>query len=85
MANADPLLELAYLIKDTGAKVVFAVKETLEIVLRTVKNLGLPVSIVYLASLEKSSKNGVKTMGDLLDFGEMDWERLTTEEQVKGR
>lgn len=83
--NSKHGLELSYQIKDTGAKAVFAVEETLELVLQCVKKLGLSKSIVYLVSLEKGPKNGVRTLGDLLEFGEMDWERLTTEEAMHNR
>ncbi|EJD02554.1 acetyl-CoA synthetase-like protein [Fomitiporia mediterranea MF3/22] len=77
--------ELSYQIKDTGAKAIFAVQETLDLVLNCVDALGLPRSMVYLITLEKSSEKGVRTLGNLLDFGEMDWERLTTEEAMRSR
>lgn len=81
--NLSP--ELSYQISDTGAKAILAVEETLDNVLRCVKSLGLPTSMVFLISLEKGPKSGVRTLGDLLQYGEMEWERMSTEAEMHNR
>ena len=77
--------ELAYQIKDTGSKVILAGKETLETALRSVKDVGLPSSSIYLITLDKGPISGVRTLGDLLLFGELEWERISSHDEMKRR
>ena len=58
---------------------------TLQLALKCVKALNLPKSMVYLIRLEKSSGDGVRTLGDLLDYGEIGWEKMTTEDAMRNR
>ena len=58
---------------------------TLQLALKCVKALNLPKSMVYLITLEENSNAGVRTLGNLLNYGEMGWERLTTEDGMRDR
>nr|AIT83214.1 4-coumarate:CoA ligase [Inonotus obliquus] len=77
--------ELSYQVRDSGAKAIFTVQDSLDTVLQCVKALGLSDSIVYLATLDRGPIHGLRTLGDLLVFGEMGWERMTTEAVMKRR
>ena len=74
------MTEISYQIKDTGAKVVFAAEDTLEKVLECCRALDIPDSRVYLLTLDHGPKCGVQTLGDLLEYGEIEWERISDKE-----
>lgn len=71
--------------KDCGAKVLFVEEETLAPILACCKSLDIPKSQVYLMTMEKGPKLGMKTLGDLLCYGEMDWDRFTTHREMRER
>ena len=79
------MTEISYQIKDTGAKVVFAAEDTLEKVLECCRALDIPDSQVYLLTLEHGPKCGVRTLGDLMGYGEMEWERISDKEILENR
>lgn len=84
-AKLIPCLEISYQIGDCGAKVLFAADNTLDKVLECSRGLGMSDSQVYLLTLEKGPKRGIRTLGDLLEFGEMDWERITDKRLLQNR
>ena len=77
--------ELSYQINDCGAKVIFAADDTLDKVLECCRGLQIPDSRVYLLTLERGRSGGVRTLGDLLQYGEMDWERITDKAVLQER
>ncbi|KAF8584758.1 acetyl-CoA synthetase-like protein [Ramaria rubella] len=74
--------ELTHQLSNSGAKAIFTSPEKLELTLKCAAKLGIPQSQVFLFTPEHS-KGGIKTLGDVLNVGEGDWERLTTLQDVK--
>ena len=79
------LSEVSYQLNDCGAKIVFAAEDTLDKVLECCRSLQIPESRVYLLSFKRSAAKGVRTLGDLLEYGEMDWERITDKSELQKR
>ena len=77
--------EVSYQLNDCGAKIVFAAEDTLDKVLECCRRLRIPESRVYLLSLKRSAGKGVRTLGDLLEYGEMDWERISDKSELQKR
>jgi hypothetical protein len=74
------LLELQYQLSNSGAKVAFASRETLPAVRACALRVGIPAYNVFL--FEDRKVSGINTFCDLLDYGELQWERLHTLDQV---
>ena len=64
---------------------ILAGPECLENALRSAESAGLAKSSVYLITLEKGPVKGVRTLGDLMAHGEMEWEKIKDEETMKRR
>ena len=78
--------ELKYQINDTGTKVFFVGRETVDIITHCLKLLGMSTDKVFLLTTEKSKRtDGVKTVGDLLEYGEIDWERPRNYDEMHER
>ena len=75
--------EISYQINDSGAKVLFAAEDVLDKVLDCSRKV--PGSRVYLLTTEKKDSRGIPTLGDLLDYGEMEWERITDKNTLQKR
>lgn len=72
--------------KDTRANVILAGPECLENALKSARLASLPQSAaVYLITLERGPVKGVRTLGDLMAHGEMEWEKIKDEETMKRR
>lgn len=70
----------------TGAKIVFADEDRLPLAREAIKKVGLPRNAIYLiAEKDKALPDRRRYLSDLLEHGELDWERLTTLEAVSTR
>ena len=59
--------------------------QCLDTVLSGAKLAGLPMSSVYLINLERGPLRGVRTLGDLMSHGEMEWAKIEDEATMKRR
>ena len=78
-------IEISYQINDCEAKIIFAAEDTLDKVRECCRALQIPESRIYLLTLEKKGKQGIRTLGDLMEYGEMEWERITDKIVLKKR
>jgi len=68
-------------LSNSGAKVAFASRETLALVRSCALKVGIPARNVFL--FEDCKVSGINTFRNLLDYGELQWERLHTLEGVR--
>lgn len=82
-------IELLYQLRDSGARAIFVTEDTLGVAQRCCEAAGIPVSNIFVISLEEQGGNaqrpGSRTLRDLTRFGERDWERMDSHEQMQSR
>ncbi|KAF8513158.1 acetyl-CoA synthetase-like protein [Hysterangium stoloniferum] len=72
--------ELMHQLSNSGAKVAFASKECFPLVQKCALKAGIPPQHIFL--FENDSVPGFTTYADLLKYGEHEWTRLSTLDQV---
>jgi 4-coumarate--CoA ligase len=67
-------------LSNSGAKAVFASPETLPLVRSCALKVGIPSENIFL--FENRSLPGFTTFRDLLNYGELQWERMDDMHQL---
>ena len=73
-------IELIHQLSNSGAKVAFASKETLPLVHKCALKVGIPTDNIFL--FENHSVPGFTTFHDLLNYGELQWHRMNSIDQL---
>lgn len=75
------VVEVMHQLSNSGAKAVFASRETLALVRGCALKVGIPARNIFL--FEEHKVPGINTFRNLLDYGELQWERLHTYEEAR--